>query len=200
MCRSCVDDAVVANEAAMKPAGAVDGTASQAATAVSTTTVSANGRVIAKVCSACRKDLPEDSFSKRQWGVTGTARKCKSCVDATIAENEANMANHSKKASEAEGGGGSRAAAEEDEKGESAGTPNIGNPGGSDAGGMSESNVNGAVAKLLKPCSKCSMRLSEISYTPSQWGKQKGEQQHCNFCLSNPSQGDIFDGEIEIFG
>jgi len=34
-----------------------------------------------KICAACRKELPKDSFSKKQWIQKQYLRRCKGCVD-----------------------------------------------------------------------------------------------------------------------
>jgi len=33
-----------------------------------------------KVCAACHKDLPKDSYSKKQWKVDKCQRRCKVCI------------------------------------------------------------------------------------------------------------------------
>eukprot|EP00578_Thalassiosira_sp_NH16_P016588 CAMPEP_0181110086 /NCGR_PEP_ID=MMETSP1071-20121207/18527_1 /TAXON_ID=35127 /ORGANISM="Thalassiosira sp., Strain NH16" /LENGTH=873 /DNA_ID=CAMNT_0023193835 /DNA_START=54 /DNA_END=2675 /DNA_ORIENTATION=+ len=67
-CKSCVDEAVKANEL------------SQAAT---TNPLSRKG------CSACGEKLVLESFSKRQWASRDDIRKCKTCVDKFLVEEQA---------------------------------------------------------------------------------------------------------------
>ncbi|KAL7539272.1 hypothetical protein ACHAWF_006359 [Thalassiosira exigua] len=35
-----------------------------------------------KICAACREELPRESFSKKQWQLKQSQRRCKECIDA----------------------------------------------------------------------------------------------------------------------
>lgn len=114
MCKTCVTDAVQANEAAMKSAAktatvavaaaptAAPGTAEKDPLGIRLppTAAAAPGGNAMKACSACPKSFPKEGYSNRQWTLTGTVRKCKECVVLVVKENEANMARVSEMAKE----------------------------------------------------------------------------------------------------
>jgi hypothetical protein len=45
----------------------------------------------AKGCSVCGVRKPKEAFSKKQWGLTDTARKCSECVTSAAARDEASL-------------------------------------------------------------------------------------------------------------
>jgi len=156
-----------------------------------------------KACSSCKESLPSTAYSKRQWNNSINARKCKSCVEKFLVEYPTIQAAAARAEKQKACGGnesqimdGSHSAAEAVEDGSASQSgQSIVSPvlDGSVSNQSNDpvANIMSEIAnatKTLKPCSKCSMGLSESSYAPSEWTKSESERR-CNFCTGHPTQG-----------